>query len=152
METLTEQDYLTLRDLYEGAHGMSMIKLSRYEGLLGGYFTGASTVFDLLEHANWGENYPKTLTDLDDTLRVPPHNNGVDNACAILRRTREVLQVGQDQLPKWAALVEVPLWCASDELNIAYFEELKSFQKLKYEDFSIPDYAIVARWRLSLGI
>jgi hypothetical protein len=152
MKPLQKEDFELLKDLYEEVHGYPLIELSTRETLLGGYYTGASVLFNFLEaRFRFGDAIPTCMEDFIKELRVSIRNNGVDNAHEILDKMRKVLVEPIYQLPKWATVKESALWTVGKYCNEREFDRLASYQKNKIT-VGISDWAIVARWRLAIGV
>lgn len=152
MKPLQKEDFELLKEMYEEVHGYSLIELVSRETLLGGYYSGASALFNFLENClRFGDSLPVSMEELQEVLRVPSRNNCFDNAQDILTNTRRALREPIEQLPKLATTVETAIWKVGDSFHEREFNRLAAYQKNKVS-VNIPDYAIVARWRLAIGL
>lgn len=152
MKPLQKEDFELLKEMYEEIHGYSLIELVSRETLLGGYYSGASALFNFLENClRFGDDLPVSMEEFEEALRVPSRNNCYDNAQEILTKTRIALKEPIDQLPKLATTIETSIWKVGNSFNEREFDILAAYQKNKVS-VCVPDYAIVARWRLAIGV
>ena len=149
---VTKEDLDALRTMFEDVHG-ELTHLTATDDDVLGYYVAVSPLYDVLARIEGGEVSVNDMLSLARSIRIRG-SLFANNGPSISETLQDVVYAAPEQMPLFAADREPEgIWQLTDPCqDMAIRMATLSSYGHPSPATDIPDYAIVAMWRLERGL